>query len=69
MNGKVKQRLIGLNNSYNNGKRKSTTEPIWLFIAQMTAETNGSTRLLILITGIGITAGLGVLVALATRGF
>ena len=64
-----KQRLAELNNSCTNKKRKSTSELILLFIAQATAETNSNVKWLIWIAGIGITVGLGFLIALAVRGF
>ena len=62
------RKLTELNNSVNNKKRKTTSDALLLFIAQMTAETNGNIKWLIWIAGLAFAAGIGLLVALAIRG-
>lgn len=63
-----KQRLNELNNSVNNRRRKSNSNLLLLFIAEATAETNGNVKWLVWVAGLGIAAGLGILIALAMRG-
>lgn len=62
------KKLAELNNSVNNGKRKSIGNALLLFIAQMTAETNGNIKWLIWIAGLACAAGIALLMALALRG-
>lgn len=60
-----KQQLAELVNIHNNGKRKSRSDGILLFIAQLTAETNTDMKWLIRLAGIACAVGLGVLVRMA----
>lgn len=64
-----KQKLTELYQSHNNNPKKSTTDLILLFIAEATAETNGNVKWLLWIAGVGITAGISILIALAIRSF
>lgn len=65
---KYRQKLTELNNTSNNRRRKSPTEPILLLIAQVTTDTNGWMKWLVAIAGIGAAVGISLLVALAIRG-
>ena len=64
MNKPHKKKLVELNSNNQNGN----SNPILLFIAQVTSETNGNIKWLLWIAGVGITAGIGILIALAMRG-
>ena len=63
-----KKKLGELSQAHNNRKRKSTNEAVLLFIAQATAETNSNVKWLIWLAGFAVTAGIGLLIALAIRG-
>ena len=63
-----RKKLDELNHVAESRKRKSTAEPIWLFIAEMVAETNGNMKMLCWVVGFGIAAGIAILVTLALRG-
>ena len=65
---KTKQKLAELDNACNSKKKKSASEAILLFIAQITAETNGNVKWLCWIASVGIAAGLAILIAFAMRG-
>ncbi|MBA7642611.1 hypothetical protein ES703_50311 [subsurface metagenome] len=68
MKKQLQTKLAELDNSVNNKKRKSTGNALLLFIAQMTAETNGNIKWLIWIAGLACAAAIALLVALAIRG-
>ena len=68
MNSKYKQKLIELNNVYNNRKKKSKSDGILLLIAELTAETNGNVKWILWMICSALIVGIGVLVSLTLRG-
>ena len=61
---RAKQRLVELNDVVNNRKRKSNSELILLFIAEMMSEATGNIKWLMAMVGIAI----AILIALTVRG-